>query len=128
MNVPRKGGIEGKLRADKNRITCRFVVFGTHKSVTESRRDQEGDAEKRATPARSLSAGISKPNFVRVWNEWAGTRGLELAASAVTALRELVLRQLTGTGDCQSMRKSYKRSHFVGWAVGWEIVIFRFSE
>jgi len=45
----------------------------------------------------------------------------QLKPVAVTALRELVLQQLTSTrGTCQTQRKSYKTSCFVGWIVGWK--------
>ena len=42
----------------------------------------------------------------------AGTTRLELATSAVTALR----------GECPTRRKSYKTTRMVGWVAGWKIV------
>ena len=52
-----------------------------------------------------------------------GTTGLEPAASAVTALREMGFTTTYKTrGDCQTPRKSYKTHQTVGWLVGWDFL------
>lgn len=58
--------------------------------------------------SRSLRYGESSIN-----KGMAGTTGIEPATSAVTALRELVLQQLTRTRGLPNTRKSYKTTRIV---------------